>query len=121
VGWTGRAIREDKKLAIPAELSLTLERIGLNPEAWVSSVRNYNRHYFSVLGVIDCIKAYGKMQERELATRSAGSSAYLSACHCIVEDYLCRNVTWNQNIYWVSHPIAPNFVDIAVPVIALLH
>ncbi|MEJ2612058.1 MAG: hypothetical protein P8179_18790 [Candidatus Thiodiazotropha sp.] len=50
-------------MAIPAELSLTIERIGLNPEDWVSSVRHYNRHYFSVLGVIDCIKAYAKVRK----------------------------------------------------------
>ncbi|MEJ2406979.1 MAG: transposase [Candidatus Thiodiazotropha sp.] len=64
VDWTGRAIREDKKGAIPADLSPILERIGLNPAAWVSSVRHYHRHYFSVLGAIDRIKAYAQMQEK---------------------------------------------------------
>jgi hypothetical protein len=64
VDWTGRAIREDKKGAIPGDLAPILERIGLNPDAWLKSVKYYNRHYFSVLGAIDRIKAYAQMQEK---------------------------------------------------------
>jgi REP element-mobilizing transposase RayT len=64
VDWTGRAIREDKKGAIPADLSQILARIGLNPEAWLTSVSHYNRHYFSVLGAIDRIKAYARTQKK---------------------------------------------------------
>ncbi len=62
VDWTGRAIREDKKGAIPSDLASILERIGLNPNAWVRSVSHYNRHYFSALGAIDRITAYAQMQ-----------------------------------------------------------
>jgi hypothetical protein len=64
VDWTGRAIREDKKGAIPSDLAPILERIGLNPDAWLKSVKYYNQHYFSVLGAIDRIKAYARMQEK---------------------------------------------------------
>ncbi|MES9947704.1 MAG: alpha-amylase family glycosyl hydrolase [Candidatus Thiodiazotropha sp.] len=64
VDWTGRAIREDKKGAIPGDLVPILERIGLNPDAWVTSVSHYNRHYFSVLGAIDRIKAYAQAQKK---------------------------------------------------------
>ncbi|MBT3050938.1 MAG: transposase [Candidatus Thiodiazotropha sp. (ex Codakia orbicularis)] len=64
VDWTGRAIREDKKGAIPSELAPILERIGLNPDAWLTSVRHYNRNYFSVLGAIDRIKAYAQTQKK---------------------------------------------------------
>jgi REP element-mobilizing transposase RayT len=64
VDWTGRAIRDDKKGAIPSDLAPILERIGLNPDAWVKSIKYYNRHYFSVLGAIDRIKAYAQMQEK---------------------------------------------------------
>jgi hypothetical protein len=42
VDWTGRAIREDEKGAIPSEFAPMLERIGLNPDAWVASVSDYN-------------------------------------------------------------------------------
>jgi hypothetical protein len=64
VDWTGRAIREDKKGAIPSDLAPILERIGLNPDAWLKSVSYYNRNYFSVLGAIDRIKAYAQAQEK---------------------------------------------------------
>jgi REP element-mobilizing transposase RayT len=64
VDWTGRAIREDKKGAISAEFAPILERIGLNPDAWLKSVSHYNKNYFSVLGAIDRIKAFAKMQKK---------------------------------------------------------
>ncbi|MET0071327.1 MAG: alpha-amylase family glycosyl hydrolase [Candidatus Thiodiazotropha sp.] len=64
VDWTGRAIREDKKGAIPSDLAPILERIGLNPAAWLTSVSHYNRNYFSVLGAIDRIKAFAERQEK---------------------------------------------------------
>ncbi|MES9823387.1 MAG: hypothetical protein ABW127_03070 [Candidatus Thiodiazotropha endolucinida] len=64
VDWTGRAIRKDKKGAIPSELAPILERIGLNPDAWLTSVRYYNRNYFSVLGAIDRVKAYAQTQKK---------------------------------------------------------
>jgi hypothetical protein len=64
VDWTGRAIREDKKGAIPSDLTPILERIGLNPDAWVTSVSDYNRNYFSVLGAIDRIKAFAQVQKK---------------------------------------------------------
>jgi REP element-mobilizing transposase RayT len=64
VDWTGRAIREDKKGAIPSDLAPILERVGLNPDAWVTSISHYNNNYFSVLGAIDRIKAYAQMQKK---------------------------------------------------------
>jgi hypothetical protein len=36
----------------------------VNPDAWVNSIKYYNRHYFSLLGAIDRIKAYATMQEK---------------------------------------------------------
>lgn len=64
VDWTGRAIREDKKSAIPNDLAPILERLGLNPDAWLTSVSHYNRNYFTVLGAIDRIKAFARKQEK---------------------------------------------------------
>jgi REP element-mobilizing transposase RayT len=63
VDWTGRAIREDKKGAIPSDIAPILERIGLNPDAWLTSVSHYNKNYFTVLGAIDRIKAYAQAQK----------------------------------------------------------
>jgi hypothetical protein len=64
VDWTGRAIREDKRGAIPSDLASILERIGLNPDAWVTSVSHYNKNYFLVLGAIDRIKAYAQLKNK---------------------------------------------------------
>jgi hypothetical protein len=64
VDWTGRAIRKDKKGAIPSDLAPILERIGLNPDAWLQSVSHYNRNYFSVLGAIDRVKAFAQIQKK---------------------------------------------------------
>ncbi|MEW8069490.1 MAG: hypothetical protein AB2792_19755 [Candidatus Thiodiazotropha sp.] len=64
VDWTGRAIREDKKGAIPSDLAPILERIGLNPDAWLKSVSHYNRNYFSVLGAIDRVRAFALVQKK---------------------------------------------------------
>ncbi|MEW8232501.1 MAG: alpha-amylase family glycosyl hydrolase [Candidatus Thiodiazotropha endolucinida] len=64
VDWTGRAIRDDKQGAIPSDLAPILERIGLNPDAWLKSVTYYNQNYFSVLGAIDRIKAFARVQKK---------------------------------------------------------
>jgi hypothetical protein len=64
VDWTGRAIREDKKGVIPAEFAPILERIGLNPDAWLNSVSHYKENYFSVLGAIDRIKAFAQVRKK---------------------------------------------------------
>jgi REP element-mobilizing transposase RayT len=64
VDWTGRAIREDKKGAIPTDLAPILERIGLNPDAWLKSASHYNKNYFSVLGAIDRVKAFAQVQKK---------------------------------------------------------
>jgi hypothetical protein len=45
-------------------LSPILERIGLNPDAWVMSVNHYNKNYFSVLGAIYRIKAHAQTQKK---------------------------------------------------------
>jgi hypothetical protein len=65
VDWTGRAIREDKKGTIPNDLAPILQRVGLNPDAWLESVSHYNKKYFSVLGAIDIIKAFAQVQKKQ--------------------------------------------------------
>ncbi|MGD9169362.1 MAG: hypothetical protein PVI97_04780 [Candidatus Thiodiazotropha sp.] len=47
----------------PSKQTLILERIGLHPDAWVTSVSHYSKKNFFVLGVIDRIKAYAQMQK----------------------------------------------------------
>ena len=77
VDWTGRAIRNGKKEAIPDELAPVLERVGLNPDLWLKSVNCYQRHYFTVLGALDRIKAYAEAQnKRWLRGQSTAMNCY---------------------------------------------
>ena len=77
VDWTGRVLRDDKKGAIPDELAPILERVGLNPDGWLKSIRHYNRHYFTALGAMDRIKAYAEAQGKHwLRGQSMAASSY---------------------------------------------
>jgi hypothetical protein len=60
VDWAGRAIRDDKKGSIPKDLSPILERLELNPDTWLKSIKHYNKDYFTAVGAIDRIKAYAE-------------------------------------------------------------
>ncbi|MCU7807232.1 MAG: hypothetical protein KZQ73_05105 [Candidatus Thiodiazotropha sp. (ex Semelilucina semeliformis)] len=49
IDWAGRAIRADKSGAIPAQLAPILERLNINPEAWLNSIQNYNKTFYAVV------------------------------------------------------------------------
>ena len=56
--WAGRAIKEDKSGAIPLELAPILERLNIDPEAWLDSVKNYGKNYNTVIGTREGIKRF---------------------------------------------------------------
>jgi putative transposase len=64
VDWTGRAIRDDSKGSIPNELLPIMQRLGVESETWITSIKHYNRNYFSVLGALERIKAFAQSQGR---------------------------------------------------------
>jgi hypothetical protein len=77
VDWTGRAIRDDKRGSIPAELSPILERLQLNPDVWLRSIKSYNKDYFTAVGAIDRIKAYAEsLEQRWFQGQSAAANHY---------------------------------------------
>jgi hypothetical protein len=41
--WAGRAIREDKSGVMPSVLVPNLERLNIDPKAWLDSVKNYDK------------------------------------------------------------------------------
>jgi hypothetical protein len=43
--WTGRSIRAGSKGSIPADLAPILERLGLNGEHWVDTIKNFGRMF----------------------------------------------------------------------------
>jgi hypothetical protein len=78
--WAGRAIREDKTGAIPARLSPILERLNINPEAWLDTVQNYNNNFYNVVGTRKAIKAYSAALERQwFCLTGSSSQLYQSA------------------------------------------
>jgi hypothetical protein len=58
--WAGRAIREDKSGSIPSNLAPILERLNIDPEAWLDSVKNYSKNYNTVIGRKEKVKQYGQ-------------------------------------------------------------
>ncbi|MEJ2622041.1 MAG: hypothetical protein P8163_17845 [Candidatus Thiodiazotropha sp.] len=64
VDWTGRAIHDDKKGSIPEGLATIIERLKLNPESWLKSIKSYNGDYFTAVGAINRIRAYAQALEK---------------------------------------------------------
>jgi REP element-mobilizing transposase RayT len=58
--WAGHAIREDKSGAIPSNLAPILERLNIEPETWLDSVKNYSKNYNTVIGGKEKIKQYSQ-------------------------------------------------------------
>jgi hypothetical protein len=56
--WAGRAIREEKSGSIPSNLAPILERLNIEPDTWLDSVKNYNKNYNTVIGGKEKIKQY---------------------------------------------------------------
>ncbi len=46
VDWTGRAVRDDKTGAIPANIALLLDRLGIESISWVDNIQHCGRRYY---------------------------------------------------------------------------
>jgi putative transposase len=60
VDWTGRAIREDKRGFIPADVPPILARLGLEAESWIETVRHFRRHFYDFVGPADVLEQYSQ-------------------------------------------------------------
>ncbi len=60
VDWTGRAIREDKRGFIPAEVPPILTRLGVEGESWIETVRHFRRHFYDYVGSGDMLAQHGR-------------------------------------------------------------
>ena len=63
--WAGRAIREGKSGSIPSELSPILERVNIDPEAWLDSIKHYGKNYNTVIGTREGIKRFSRAIGRQ--------------------------------------------------------
>ena len=64
VDWTGRAVRDDKRGAIPADMQPIFQRMGLNQEEWLEIVQNFGRRYRLAAGAVDRLKHFGQQLGR---------------------------------------------------------
>jgi REP element-mobilizing transposase RayT len=55
--WTGRELRAESRGAIPGRLSPILERLGLNSECWLETVRHFGRWFKQAAGGRDSLAA----------------------------------------------------------------
>ena len=59
--WAGRAIRDDKKSAIPCNLAPILERLNIAPDAWLHNIQHYGCNYYRAVGSVAAIKQYSEV------------------------------------------------------------
>jgi len=58
VDWTGRAIRDDKRGAIPQQLMPILGRLGMDPKVWVKQVSHFGRRNRTAIGTRAQLQSY---------------------------------------------------------------
>ena len=76
VDWTGRAVRDDKRGAIPPDIESVLETLGFDEATWLEGIKLYGRPIFKVIGPSDRMRT---------VARTHRQSWYrgLSACHAV--------------------------------------
>ncbi len=75
VDWTGRVIRKDKRGSIPADTPPILERIGIDPDEWLKTMR-WNNRFRRAVGKLASLKAYARNTGRHWV-QGVGSSSLL--------------------------------------------
>ena len=60
VDWTGRAVRDDKRGAIPAHIQPIFQRMGLKHEEWPEIVQNFGRRYRLAAGAVERLRAFSQ-------------------------------------------------------------
>ena len=60
VDWTGRAIRDDKRGAIPAQCPPILHRLGLDEHGWIDNVEHFGRRFHRAIGPVDRLRQLGQ-------------------------------------------------------------
>lgn len=64
VDWTGRAIRSDKRGAIPADLPPLLARLRVEPAQWLKATTGMERHFFRAVGPVHALEQLCKNLKR---------------------------------------------------------
>ena len=64
VDWTGRIVRQDKRGRIPADIPPILERLKIDPDEWLKTMRWSNR-FRRAVGKLAALKAYAEKVGRQ--------------------------------------------------------
>lgn len=63
IDWTGRAIRPDKRGFIDASQPKLLNELGISPDAWITSAKEFRRQYSGVSGRWDAMCEFKKQHQ----------------------------------------------------------
>ena len=58
--WTGRAIRDDKRGAIPAHIAPVLERLGIEEKQWLPTVKHFGSRFCWAAGCVESLREFSR-------------------------------------------------------------
>ena len=64
VDWTGRAVRKNKRGAIPKDLEPILEKLGFDAETWWAGVELFGQPMFQAIGRADQLRQAARANGR---------------------------------------------------------
>jgi REP element-mobilizing transposase RayT len=76
VDWTGRAIRDDKRGAIPSSVQPILQQLGVHQEGWVNNTRHFGNRFHRALGRINQIRRLARQSGQQWVTGLTQASAF---------------------------------------------
>lgn len=65
VDWTGRAIRDDKRGAIPMHVQPILQKLGVNEANWVNNTQHFGSRFHRALGRVNQIRQLADRMDRK--------------------------------------------------------
>ncbi len=64
VEWAGRSLRDDKRGAIAGQLPPILERLGINPNAWLGTMKPHGNRFVLGVGRLKALRAFAEKTGR---------------------------------------------------------
>lgn len=78
---TGVALAcDDPRAPLPAKATRTLERAGISSEHWLETIREYHRHFFSMVGCVHRIEIHCARTDRTHAKGSRWAARAFRSC-----------------------------------------
>lgn len=78
VDWTGRAVRDEKRGAIPSDIAPILARLGIAQDAWLDTVTHFGKRFHRAAGPLERIAGLcQQLGQRWLRGQSAASELFV--------------------------------------------